>query len=130
MKIEHFALQVSEPRAMAEWYVEQLGFRVARSSGEPSHARFLMEGAGAVMLEIYRNPQAPVPDYSSVHPLLLHLAFISENPGTDRDRLVKAGATIVEDVNTNAAGDELVMLRDPWGIALQLVRRATPMLRG
>jgi hypothetical protein len=26
------------------------------------------------------------------------------------------------------AGDELVMLRDPWGVALQLVKRAQPML--
>ena len=129
MKIEHFALQVPDPRAMADWNVNNLGFRVARSSGEPSHARFLMEGAGSVMLEIYRNPQAPVPDYPSLNPLLLHLAFVSENPGADRDRLVKAGATLVEDVNTNPAGDELVMLRDPWGIALQLVRRAAPMLR-
>jgi catechol 2,3-dioxygenase-like lactoylglutathione lyase family enzyme len=128
MKIEHFALQVPDPRAMADWYVKHLGFRVARSSGEPSHARFLMEGAGTVMLEIYRNPLAPVPDYSSLHPLLLHLAFVSKDPAADRDRLVKAGAKVAEDLNTSPAGDQLVMLRDPWGIAVQLVKRAAPML--
>jgi catechol 2,3-dioxygenase-like lactoylglutathione lyase family enzyme len=128
MKIEHLALQVPEPRAMADWYVEHLGFRVARAGGEPAHARFLMERAGSVMLEIYRNPLAPVPDYLALSPLLLHLAFVSEQPAADRDRLVKAGATVAEELTKNAAGDELVMLRDPWGIAVQLVRRAAPML--
>jgi len=41
---------------------------------------------------------------------------------------VGAGAKIVDDYFTNPAGDELLMLRDPWGIGLQLVKRATPML--
>src|SRR6266581_4941240 len=31
MKIEHFALQVPEPVAMAEWYVKHLGFTVSRA---------------------------------------------------------------------------------------------------
>lgn len=128
MKIEHFALQVADPRAMADWYVNHLGFRIARAGGEPSHARFLMEKAGSVMLEIYRNPLAPVPDYFALSPLLLHLAFVSEQPAADRDRLVKAGATVAEDLSKNPAGDELVMLRDPWGIAVQLVKRAARML--
>ena len=39
-----------------------------------------------------------------------------------------AGAKIAEDYFTNPAGDELVMLRDPWGVGLQLVKRAVPML--
>jgi len=114
---------------MAEWYVEHLGCSVARSSGEPAHARFLLDSAGAVMLEIYRNPSAPVPDYARANPLLMHLAFVSTQPAADRERLVKAGATVVEDLMTSPAGDQLVMLRDPWGVPLQLVRRKEPMLR-
>ena len=77
VKIEHFALQVSDPVAMAEWYVKHLGFSVARASGEPAHGRFLLDGGGSVMLEIYRNPKASVPDYSKMDPLLLHLAFVT-----------------------------------------------------
>ncbi len=129
MKIEHFALQVPEPVAMAEWYVAHLGCVVARSGGEPSHARFLADNSGMVMMEIYRNPLVSTPDYSTVNPLVLHLAFVSENPAQDRDRLARAGATVHEDLVTSAAGDTFVMLRDPWGVPLQLVRRAQPMLR-
>jgi uncharacterized glyoxalase superfamily protein PhnB len=113
---------------MADWYVNHLGCSIARAGGEPAHARFLKDGAGAVMLEIYRNPKVSVPDYTKIDPLLLHLAFVSVNVGNDRDRLMSAGAKVVEDLTTTPAGDELVMLRDPWGIALQLVKRSNPML--
>jgi uncharacterized glyoxalase superfamily protein PhnB len=128
MKIEHFALQVSDPVAMADWYVKHLGCSVARSTGEPAHARFLKDSSGSVMIEIYRNPKVSVPDYNQIDPLWLHLAFISERPAADRNRLVAAGATVIEDFTTSPTGDQLVMLRDPWGTALQLLKRAQPML--
>jgi len=128
MKVEHFALQIPDPVAMADWYVKHLGCSVARSGGEPSHARFLMDGSGSVLIEIYRNPRVPVPDYNAMDPLLLHLAFLSDNPAADRERLVKAGARVMEDVTTTPSGDQLVMLRDPWNLALQLVKRSSPML--
>jgi catechol 2,3-dioxygenase-like lactoylglutathione lyase family enzyme len=128
MRIEHFALQVPDPVAMADWYVKHLGCSIARSGGEPAHARFVLEGSGSVMIEIYRNPRVAVPDYNAIDPLLLHLAFLSDKPAADRDWLVKAGARVAEDLTATPAGDQLVMLRDPWGIALQLVKRATPML--
>jgi glyoxylase I family protein len=80
------------------------------------------------MIEVYHNPRKPVPDYKSMDPQLIHLAFLSADLRADRDRLVAAGASIVEDVATTPAGDDIMMLRDPWGLPLQLVRRASPML--
>jgi hypothetical protein len=58
----------------------------------------------------------------------MHIAYVSENPAIDRDRLVQAGAVTVDDVITTPAGDQIVMLRDPWGVPIQLVKRAKPML--
>lgn len=113
---------------MADWYVRNLGCSVARSGGAPAHGRFLLDDQQAVMLEIYRNPKASIPDYTAIDPLLLHLAFLTKDPAGDRDRLVKAGATVVDDLSTTEAGDQILMLRDPWGVALQLVKRASPML--
>ena len=128
VKIEHFALQVPDPVAMADWYVQNMGCSIAKAGGAPSHGRFLMDDKGAVMLEIYRNPKATVPDYTKIDPLLLHLAFVSRQPPTDRDRLVAAGAKLIEDIVTTEAGDEIAMLRDPWGVPIQLVKRTNPML--
>jgi predicted enzyme related to lactoylglutathione lyase len=128
VKIEHFALQVPDPVAMADWYVKHLRFSIARKGGEPSHARFLADSSGSVMLEIYRNPVATVPDYRKDDPLLMHVAYVSDNLGADRERLVEAGAVIVDDLMTTTSGDAIVMLRDPWGVPIQLVKRAKPMI--
>ncbi len=128
MRLEHIALQVPDPAAMAEWYVTHLGCSVARTGGEPAFARFLLDASGSSMIEIYRNPRVPVPDYASVDALLIHLAFVSDDLAADRDRLVAAGARLVEDIIETPAGDALLMLRDPWQIPLQLVKRAEPML--
>src|SRR2546423_2734749 len=87
VKIEHFALQVPDPIALAEWYVEHLGCAIARAGGPPAHGRFLLDDQRAVMLEVYRNPKVTVPDYTKIDPLLLHLAFLSADPAADRDRL-------------------------------------------
>ena len=113
---------------MADWYVKHLGFSIARTGGEPSYARFIKDASDSVMLEIYRNPAANIPDYKSADPLLMHLAYVSDEPPKDRARLVRAGAMVVDDVMTTSAGDTIVMLRDPWGVPIQLVKRAKPML--
>jgi catechol 2,3-dioxygenase-like lactoylglutathione lyase family enzyme len=130
MRIEHIALQVSDPAAIADWYVKNLGCSIARSGPEPMSVRFMKDGAGQSMLELYRNPRCAVPDYAAMDPMLLHVAFVATDPAADRDRLVAAGATVADDLTTTPAGDQLVMLRDPWGLALQLVRRKEPMIGG
>lgn len=113
---------------MADWYVKHLGFSIARSCGEPSHAQFIKDASGSVMVEIYRNPAASIPDYKNADPLLMHLAYLSNEPAKDRDRLVQAGAVTVDNLMTTPAGDAIVMLRDPWGVPIQLVKRSKPML--
>ena len=57
-----------------------------------------------------------------------HVAFWADDVAATRRRLMAAGATSETDVQANAAGDELAMLRDPWGLGLQLVRRKDAMI--
>ena len=38
----------------------------------------------------------------------------------------RAGAKLIE--TATAGGDELALLRDPWGLTIQLCKRARPML--
>lgn len=128
MHIEHVALQVAEPAAMAQWYVTHLGCSIARSTGGPSFIHFLKDASGQSMIEIYCNPRVAVPDYRTMDPMVVHVAFYSDDPRADRDRLVAAGATIAEDHVVTPAGDEMLILRDPWALPLQLVKRAEPML--
>ena len=127
MEIEHVAWSVKDPIACADWYVLHLGMKILRSSGPPAYARFLADSTGRLLLEIYNNPKVKVPDYGNMDPLLLHLAFRVQDVEKERDRLVQSGATVVDPFTRTETGDEMAMLRDPWGLALQLMKRAQPM---
>jgi glyoxylase I family protein len=128
MKLEHFALNVIDPPAIAAWYQAHLGLTVVRKLDAAPHTHFLADDSGSIMLEFYNNPPDQVPAYAQMNPLLLHVAFVSANPEADKAALVAAGATLVDDQQTSD-GSRIVMPRDPWGLALQLCRRAKPMLR-
>ncbi len=128
MQIEHLGLNVANPLAAAAWYVAHLGFSIRRKLDQAPWTHFLADGSGRVMIEIYSNPQAPLPDYREMNPLVLHLAFTVADVAAERARLLSAGATAVDEVTRTPAGDQLAMLRDPWGLAIQLVKRAKPMV--
>lgn len=126
MKLEHVALQVADPVAMAGWYVQHLGMRVVHRGDAPGNARFVADDAGASILELYAGT-LPVPDYGAMDPALLHVAFATEDVVAARSRLIAAGAVAAGEVVVTPAGDAFAMLRDPWGLALQLARRARPL---
>ena len=128
MKIEHIAYQVERAGESADWYCTHLGFSIKRGSDSPLPVRFLADETGEVMLEIYNNPTVTTPDYGSMDPLLLHVAFVCDEVPEMVKKLVAAGATLVSGPETTGMGDELAMLRDPWGLAIQLCKRANPMV--
>ena len=127
MKLEHFALNVIDPVAMAMWYVRHLGLTTVRQLEDAPYTHFLADSTGTILLEIYKNPPDQVPLYAEMDPLLLHVAFVSEDPESDKVALLSAGASFVEELSFED-GSHLVMLRDPWGLAIQLCKRAVPML--
>jgi len=127
MKIEHTAFNVEEPVLMARWYVEHLGLTIKRRTTDAPYAHFLADDGDHVMIELYGNKQAPLPDYRNMNPAELHLAFTSTDVAKDCARLKAAGATVVADVH-QLGDDTFAMLRDPWGLAVQLVQRGTAMI--
>lgn len=123
MKLEHVALNVPDPQATAAWYRDQLGLRIAKAEGEPQFIHFLADEQGS-MLEFYRNPAAEVPSYWDIDPFTLHLAFATDDIDQARAQLTEAGGRAEGEIATNPAGDKLAFVRDPWGVAIQLVMRA------
>jgi catechol 2,3-dioxygenase-like lactoylglutathione lyase family enzyme len=127
LNLEHIACNVAEPAAMAAWYVEHLGMQIVRRSAEPPFIHFLADAAGRAVIELYSNAADTVPDYPAMNPLRLHIAFAALDPDAARAALVAAGATFVDE-RTMPDGSRLLMLRDPWGVPLQLCKRPTPLL--
>ena len=123
MRVEHVALQVEDPKAMAAWWGEHLGWKVVRDVGGATQMCFIADESGEVLIELYRHPDLPVPDYHNQSPLVLHIAFAVEDMEAEHARLTAAGATEAEPKTETASGDYLWMHRDPWGVAIQLCQR-------
>lgn len=121
---EHFGLNVADKQQTVDWYVENLGLKVVRDV--PGKMAFLADANGVVMLEVYRNSGAPQLAFSQTDALAFHMAFEVDDAAESAERLVQAGATIVDPFK-RAGDDAMVMLRDPFGVALQLVQRGNPM---
>ena len=125
MRFEHFAINVPRPREMANWYVTHLKMRVVYQQDEAPFMTFLADASGRVVMEIYNNPTAPIPDYEKAHHLTFHMAFQTDDAQKVKHYLCKEGATLVEEI-LPGEGSHLVMLRDPWGIPLQICQRKDP----
>ena len=128
IRLEHVAINVENPVEMVKWYCENLGMKIVRKGSPPINMNFISDAGGNMMLEVYHNPPDAVPDYPSMNPLTLHIAFMVDDvEGTCR-KLVAAGATVYSEATITDSGDKLAMLRDPWGVPIQFLKRADPML--
>ena len=125
MRVEHIAFNVEDPAAMADWYCEHLGMKIAMQAGA---AYFLSDETGHGILELYNNPPDEVPNYGSMHPLLLHVAFQSTDLEGDRARLIAAGATPTGPELPEGEQYGIVFVKDPWGFTVQFVRREKEIL--
>lgn len=128
MKIEHLGLNVENSIEMAEWYCENLGFVIKRKTDAPVHARFMVDSSGEGMIEIYSNEETQIPDYFTIDPSTLHIAFVADDIDEQFEKLLTAGATVLSAPETIETGDRLAMLRDPWGVPIQLCKRAQALL--
>jgi catechol 2,3-dioxygenase-like lactoylglutathione lyase family enzyme len=127
MRFEHTAYNVPEPVKQAKWYVENLSMKILRANETAPFVHFISDSENRLTLEFYNNPLGAVPDYWQINAWTQHIAFISSDIVADVARLEMAGAkqagTMVEFPN----GDQVVFVRDPWGLTLQLVKRTAPL---
>ena len=122
MVFEHFALNITDIHKRVDWFVTHLGLTVVVGQENPPFMTFLADSTGRVMLELYQKPEEPLSNFEERHPATFHVAFVSDDAEADKQRLIAEGATLVEEVKRE--GLHLVMLRDPWGMPLQLCKRA------
>ena len=128
MTIEHLALNVADPAAMAAWYGQHLGMTIARKVDGPTRTHFIADAAGRTVLELYHQAKAPIPDYRAMDPFVFHIAFLADDVTAQRQRLLAAGAASASEIMTTDSGDVMTFLRDPWGVCMQLVKRANALL--
>jgi catechol-2,3-dioxygenase len=124
-EIEHIGISVEKPIEMAKWYQETLGFNIKFSAeDEEKGVAFLTDSSDKVMLELGKIPDvSPLVDRLNHH-LQLHIALTSVDPDKDAEYLVSKGATFIEKCPIKRPGENLIVLSDPWGNTIQLVKRS------
>ncbi len=125
MVFEHFAVNVTDIGKVVEWYTENLDLTVVSEQKEYPFMNFLADTTGRVIIEFYQRSDAKATDFWNTHPLTFHVAFVSDNAQQDRERLEKRGASFVEEI-IKEDGTHIIMLRDPFGMPIQLCKRAVP----
>ena len=123
-EIEHIGISVEKPIEMANWYHEVLGFDIKFSAEDEEKAvAFLTDGSDRVMLELGKVPDVLPLTKGISHHLQLHIALKSDDPDKEAEFLVSKGATFIEKCPIKIPGENLIVLSDPWGNTIQLVRR-------
>jgi catechol 2,3-dioxygenase-like lactoylglutathione lyase family enzyme len=122
LRFEHIAVNANNPREMADWYCHHLGLKVIRERPSDGYL-YIGDTQGHFMLELYASVGLPGPSYSSLTHRASHICFMTDNVRLVRQRLIDAGARSLGAVQTNAEGDLIAKLRDPWGNPIQFVER-------
>ena len=126
--MEHAAIDVADPVATAQWWVDNLGFEITSRRDDVTHTTFIVDRTGRIALELYRAKDAPAaPDYHSMRPLQLHFGFLSDDVDRDIERLTAVGATLV--IHEKTPGFDGAMMKDPSGISIQFVKRGKSVLK-
>jgi catechol-2,3-dioxygenase len=124
-EIEHIGICVEKPIEMAKWYHETLGFNIKFSAeDEEKGVAILVDSGDKVMLELGKLPKVSSLASRMNHHLQLHIALKSVDPDRDAEYLVSNGATFIERCPIKRPGEKLIVLSDPWGNTIQLVKRS------
>lgn len=128
MRIEHFAINVSEPAKMAAWYAKHLGLTIIRADDVEPYIHFLADDDNQTLFEIYSNPKGEIIDFGEYSVFTFHIAFSVADMLAECDRLIVAGATAQGDTITLGNGDLTRFVQCPWGVKLQFLQRIKPLL--
>jgi len=131
MIIEHVAFVVKDPEAACVWYCEHLGFKELRRGGGGDIFVSDEDGSTILQLEDARlvSDEEDIADHASRDARQLHLAFSVDDVAGTCQELLEAEATMEGEILVTEDGDEMVLLRDPWGLPFQLVKRKERMKR-
>jgi len=128
VRFEHIAFHVLDPVATAKWYTDNLGMKIVRVDGNPINIVFVADSITHMMVEFFRATNYPLFEPTKINPMSLHLAFSTPNIVETQKKLVDGGATIIDSLRKTVSGDQVLMLRDPWGLPLQFAERVKPMI--
>ena len=119
--IEHTAIAAKDIVALADWYVDMLGFEINYKS---AGAIFVRAENGTMLELIHADGDRPASTMKT--PGIRHLALTVEDFDTAYVRLNARGIHFITEPIENK-GNRVVFFTDPEGNILHLLQRATPL---
>jgi len=109
---------------MGKWYEENLGFKIIHTHGnDKDGVNFLYDEKSGFLLELFRSPDAGILEFSYMRPITFHLAIDCKDPLALAKQLESHGAKIIEGSHNIDHDSEKILIKDPWGMTLQLINR-------
>jgi glyoxylase I family protein len=119
--IEHFAIASPNPKALADWYVDTLEFRL----NFEYQGNYFVRAKNGGMIEIM-PAEGPVPETQFRTPGLRHIAISVEDFDQAHAHLQAKGVKFTGAPYVNA-GNRLVFFKDPDGNLVHLIERETEL---
>lgn len=127
--IQHIGINVNNPIEVSNWYIQNLGMKLIRRGKAPQNVTFIADSGSYMEIEFYNKEKIDKIDFQKIDVMTFHFAFLTDSINLIESKLVAAGAKLIEKTTETPAGDKVAMLRDPWGMPLQLVQRSIPMIK-
>jgi glyoxylase I family protein len=115
--IEHFAIASPNPKALADWYIEKLGFRQSYEY----QGNYFVRAQNGGLIEIIRS-EGPAIESSARTPGLRHIAISVENFDRAHADLQAKGVEFTGAPYENE-GNRLVFFKDRDGNLVHLIER-------
>jgi catechol 2,3-dioxygenase-like lactoylglutathione lyase family enzyme len=119
--LEHTAIATPDPKRLAEWYVERLGFIINHTYD----GNYFVKAPNGAMLEIIPSEGDPVATRMKT-PGLRHLAVWADDFDSAHAELKRQGVTFLGEP-FEVKGNRLVFFADCDGNILHLIHRAQPL---
>src|SRR5215831_7606523 len=115
--LEHTAIASPDPRRLAEWYVQHLGFHINYEYG----GNYFVKAANGTMLEIIPGEGTLAPPKMK-DPGIRHLAILVEDFDAAHSILIERGVHFLGEPYENQ-GNRLVFFSDLDGNIVHLIHR-------
>jgi len=119
--LEHTAIASPDPKRLAEWYVQNLEFRINYTYG----GNYFVRASNGTLLEIIPSEGDRAPQQMK-DPGIRHLAIAVDNFDTAVEELRKRGIEFLTQP-TEVQGNRLIFFSDADGNYLHLIRRPQPL---
>jgi glyoxylase I family protein len=119
--IEHTAIAAADIAALADWYVEMLGFEINYKS---AGAIFVRAENGTMLELIHAEGERPASTMKT--PGIRHVALTVNDFDSAYLRLTSKGVHFITEP-LESKGNRVVFFTDPEGNILHLLQRATPL---